>query len=130
MSFLLRLLTLTARGDTELETKLAASEASLKEVDVVVGRASAELEVEGYADARLQERVGAVIQGAKRSSVRSTFMVIASHYQDINFAALSAGLVPGFSDADLEALQVETRQHADALAAKLEKDALPKMKID
>ena len=59
------------------------------------------------------------VRKAIRASVRHTFTVFATHYQGVDFPAVAAGVVPGYTEDEMAAIRAETTAPADALAAKI-----------
>jgi hypothetical protein len=128
--------------DAALEKKLKAAEESSRRsseereaLGVAVASAAQDLGAELRPGATPAEQVGALAAAGRdlgrrgvRFGVRTAFSVLATHYQGVDFPAVSSGFVEGYTDDELAAIRAEAYPPADDLAAKYEEEALPKKK--
>ena len=62
---------------------------------------------------------------ALHTSVRRAFGVSGSNYSSINFAGMSGGYASGYSEVELDEIDVSVLNPAEALAKLLEDEAVP-----
>jgi hypothetical protein len=63
---------------------------------------------------------------ALQLSMQRLFVIVRSHYENIDLQAMSQGFVPGYDDVELDQIEEELAPLAQVLAANMEEEIVLK----
>jgi hypothetical protein len=72
------------------------------------------------------DQVHGMAKWALHFSVQQSFMIVRSHYKNINLEVMSQAFAPGYDDAELDQIEEEVAPLAQVLDANMEEEIIPK----